>query len=59
MNDSVPERLMRIEEKIDTLIEIRKDHEGRLRAVEKKQWYHTGGLAAVAFLFKFVTGGHA
>jgi hypothetical protein len=42
-NDDVVDRLARIETKLDTLMEDR----DRLTAVEKKQWFHTGGIAAL------------
>jgi hypothetical protein len=50
MNDIV-DRLARIETKIDGLIVREDKRDERLSAVERKQWYHSGVLAAVAFLF--------
>lgn len=51
MNDEdITTRLVRIETKIDTLT----DHEGRLRALEREQWLHRGGLAVVAVLITLV-----
>lgn len=46
LNRDDVERLARVETKIDLLLEDR----GRLAAVEKKQWIHTGGIAAFAFI---------
>lgn len=45
--EDIKSRLARIETKVDLLIEDR----SRLTAVERKQWYHTGGIALVAALF--------
>jgi hypothetical protein len=46
----VVERLARIETKLDTTLSTGRDHEKRLRAVEKRQWYHTGGVAVIGFI---------
>jgi hypothetical protein len=47
MSDLI-ERLTRIETKLDTVVENTQDHEGRLRALERENWLHRGGLAVVA-----------
>lgn len=48
-DDTIPVRLARIELKLDAALARGEDHEARLRGIEKKQWYHTGGVAVVAF----------
>lgn len=50
MNDIV-DRLARIETKLDSALERATDQEDRLRGIERKQWYHSGGVAAIALLF--------
>lgn len=45
------ERLVRIEMGVQSLIKRDDDKERRLRKVEKRQWYHTGGLALAGFIF--------
>jgi hypothetical protein len=37
--------------KLDTVILNTSDHEARMRALEKEQWLHRGGLAVVAIMF--------
>ena len=46
----VVERLARIETKLDAALATDADHEKRLRAVEKKQWWLSGVAAVVGFL---------
>lgn len=48
--DDFGERLARIETKVDMLLERESRSEKRLRSVEQKQWFHTGGLATAVFL---------
>jgi hypothetical protein len=42
--------LARIEQKLDTLIEHKVDHEARIRFLEKDQWIYRGGIAVVSFI---------
>lgn len=44
-DEGVSERLVRMETKLDALIEKRDDHEERLRVVEKKVWAASGVAA--------------
>ena len=48
------ETLTRIDTNVQSLMkrfeDVTNDHEKRLRKVERKQWYHTGGLAVVGVL---------
>jgi hypothetical protein len=44
------ETLIRIDENVKQLVKRGEDHELRIRKVEKKQWYHTGGIAIVGFI---------
>jgi hypothetical protein len=54
MNSEIVERLARIETKLDAALTVQADHETRMRATEKKQWYHSGALAlAAAYFSKF------
>ena len=54
MSTEIVERLARIETKLDSALSIQADHETRMRAVERKQWLHSGGVAALAaYLSKF------
>jgi len=36
--------------KLDTVLANTSDHETRMRALEKEQWLHRGGLGVVAIL---------
>lgn len=47
-------RLARIEGKIDTLIEIRKDHELRIRAIELVVFQAKGGWKMIFLIFGVV-----
>ena len=42
----VIERLSRIETKLDSALDVDKDHETRIRGVERNQWFFSG-IAAV------------
>ena len=46
----ITERLVRIETKVDTLIEHSADHEVRMRSLEREQWIHRGGIAVITFI---------
>jgi hypothetical protein len=50
MNREDVERLVRIEEGVNALLGRSKDHERRMRRLEREQWAHRGGLAVVAFV---------
>jgi hypothetical protein len=50
VNTDIVDRLARIETKLDVVLERASDQEVRLRGVERKQWYHSGGIAAAAFV---------
>lgn len=47
MSDTIEERLVRIETKLDTYL---LDHETRLRWIERESWLHRGGALAVSFV---------
>lgn len=44
------ELLTRIDTNVAALLAAKNDHEKRLRAVERKQWLHTGGLTLAGFV---------
>jgi hypothetical protein len=44
------DRLVRIETKVDMIIELGKDHEDRIRVVEKRSWWMGGAAALLAFI---------
>jgi hypothetical protein len=46
------DRLARIETKIDTLITDRKDHEKRIRSVERNVWWVSGAAAVVGWFLQ-------
>lgn len=50
MGSDVIERLARIETKLDDALERGKDHEERVRSLEREQWLHRGGATVVAFI---------
>jgi len=57
MAEEVVIRLTRIEDKLDMALKVQDDHEDRLRSVETKFWYGTGGVTAIGgllgtFLYK-------
>lgn len=50
VDDDVKERLARIETKLDRLLVVENTVDGRLGAVERKQWYHSGAIALAGFV---------
>ena len=54
VTQEIVERLARIETKLDNALDKDKDHESRLRATERNQWFFSG-IAAVIGSF---LGGH-
>jgi hypothetical protein len=48
--DEIIAGITRCETKLDALLSNDKDREDRLRAVERKQWYHTGVWAVLALV---------
>jgi hypothetical protein len=42
--------LERIETKLDALIDVKKDHETRIRSVERKQWTFAGVASVVGVI---------
>jgi uncharacterized protein YdcH (DUF465 family) len=50
MSNEVIERLTRIETHTQTLLQRFDKLDDRVSAVEKKQWMHSGGVAAIAFI---------
>jgi hypothetical protein len=54
MADEILQRLVRIETKLDGILREGRDHETRLRSVEKWRWLIVGGGAVVIFLVQFV-----
>jgi hypothetical protein len=49
-DNEIARTLGRVEGKVDMLIDLAKVDRKRLHAVERKQWMHTGGLAALVFV---------
>jgi hypothetical protein len=50
MSAEITERLARIETKVDIIIEHGRDHEKRVRSLERENWLHRGAAAIVAFI---------
>jgi hypothetical protein len=46
--DEIIAGLTRCETKLDQLLSAEKDHEDRIRSVERKQWYFSGVWAVLA-----------
>jgi hypothetical protein len=54
VSQEIVERLASIEGKVDQLLDIKKDHETRLRSLEGWKWWVSGGLAALTFVLNKV-----
>lgn len=50
-NGDILRALGNIEGKLDGFLEREAERDKRIAAVEKRQWYHTGGAAVIAFAF--------
>ena len=54
MLEDIQRTLGRIEGKIDSLMEAKKDHGNRIRWLEIKYWMTAGGLVVGGFILKVI-----
>lgn len=54
--DEVSKQLGQMDAKLDLLVDSAKDHEGRIRGLEKRERWLAGAGAALAAMWAFLVG---